>query len=66
MTINKEDIKRIKQNPDFQAFVSYMYYENCEERESYLQKPYADTNEYLKNAQNFLIKNFLEQNGSLV
>ncbi|SVC52594.1 uncharacterized protein METZ01_LOCUS305448, partial [marine metagenome] len=23
-----------------------MYYENCEEREAYLQKPYADVKEY--------------------
>jgi hypothetical protein len=60
MTINKEDIKRIKQNPDFQAFVSYMFYENCDERETYHQEPYADVNEYLKNAQSFLIRTFLK------
>ena len=44
----------------FQTFVSTMYYENCEEREAYLQKPYADVKEYLRHAQDFLIRTFIE------
>ena len=62
MTISKEDIKRIKQKPEFKQFVSTMYYENCEEREAYLQKPYADVKEYLRHAQDFLVRTFLESN----
>ena len=60
MTISKEDIKRIKQSPDFQAFVTSMYYDNCDEREAWNQSPYTDVNEYLRNAQSFLIRTFLK------
>ncbi len=61
MIISKEDIKQIKKTPEFLAFVSRMYYANCDERESYMQKPYSSEEQYLESAQKFLIESFIEQ-----